>query len=301
MEPIMAFLIFVTVLIIYLHVMFHTKTCSDLEIFEIDETVSKSKFEDILNMRQPVVFDFFNEFIFNINESLFSKHPNLEVCVHKCIDEDIILTPVHAKKAVNLFKSNERYISEGNEKFIVDSKTNMDITGNDGYLRPFMCSSSSYDFITGNKGATTVLKHETHFRNFFVVTSGRVHIKLIPPAYKDFLSHEDDYEFYLFYSKANPWMIQDEYKEQFSRAKSIDVILVKGQILYIPPYWYHSTKLEEDSTFVVSMKYNTIMNEVATMPGKVLYFLQRQNLTYKVAREKKEDKIDSLEEEVKTR
>tara|TARA_B110000261_G_scaffold141433_1_gene162110 strand:+ start:167 stop:1132 length:966 start_codon:yes stop_codon:yes gene_type:complete len=286
MELFIAILIFLTVLIFYIHIVFHMKTCSDLQIFEIDEVVSKSKFEDILNMKQPVVFEFFNELISNFNESLLYTHPHLDVYIRKCNDDDIMLTPIESAKAATLFKSKDFYISEGNSKFLIGSNRLKDVNGCDGYLRPYMMSSSIYDVITGNKNATTLLKYDTHFRNFFVVTSGRVDIKIMPPVSKELLAHQDDYEFFLFYSKVNPWHIQDKYKDQFSRVKHIDVSLEKGQIIYIPPYWYYSMKLAEDSTFIVSMKYNTVMNEVATIPDKVMYFLQNQNLTYKIAKEK---------------
>ena len=53
-------LIFCLVLFIYLHVYFQLKTSNDLEIYEIEQP-SKEKLEEICDLRQPVVFDFYNE------------------------------------------------------------------------------------------------------------------------------------------------------------------------------------------------------------------------------------------------
>jgi hypothetical protein len=48
------------VLFVYLHIQFHLKTSDDLEMYEL-EFASKDKFEEICNLRQPVLFDFDND------------------------------------------------------------------------------------------------------------------------------------------------------------------------------------------------------------------------------------------------
>ena len=64
MKIIIGFFIFCLVLFIYLHVQFHLKTSEDLEMYEIDDP-SKDKLEEICNIRQPVLFNFDNQKIFN--------------------------------------------------------------------------------------------------------------------------------------------------------------------------------------------------------------------------------------------
>jgi hypothetical protein len=60
MNIIFSVLIFCIVLFIYLHVHFHLKTSDDLELYEI-ELPSKTKLEEICDIRQPLVFTFNNE------------------------------------------------------------------------------------------------------------------------------------------------------------------------------------------------------------------------------------------------
>ena len=48
--------IFCLVLFFYLHIQFHLKTSDDLEIYEIEQA-SKTKMEEICDLRQPVLFD----------------------------------------------------------------------------------------------------------------------------------------------------------------------------------------------------------------------------------------------------
>ena len=59
MRIIISFFVFCVILFIYLHVQFHLKTSNDLEMYEFD-TASKDKFEEICDIRQPVLFDFDN-------------------------------------------------------------------------------------------------------------------------------------------------------------------------------------------------------------------------------------------------
>lgn len=58
-DYIVAIFIFCIVLFIYLHIQFHLKTSNDLEMYEIEQG-SKEKLEEVCDIRQPVLFDFYN-------------------------------------------------------------------------------------------------------------------------------------------------------------------------------------------------------------------------------------------------
>ena len=57
MNIIIILLIFCLVLFIYLHIYYQLKTSDDLEVYEISN-VSKERFEEICDLRQPIIFDF---------------------------------------------------------------------------------------------------------------------------------------------------------------------------------------------------------------------------------------------------
>jgi hypothetical protein len=290
-----AIAVFIIVLIVYIHICFHHKMSNNLDVYEMDDIVTKDKFEDILNTRQPVVFNFSNKLIFEFNEALFDEYANINLNVHKCLDDDIVFTPVQTAIASKLFKSKQLYISERNASFLEKSKMLNNMNRCDGHLRPYALSNSYYDLITGNSESYTTLRHEICYRNFFIVTSGSVCVKLFPPIYKETLQHTDDYEKFMFYSKINPWDVKFPYTESFSQSKCIDISLEKGQIISIPAYWYYSFMLKEESTFITSFKYNTFFNELATIQYNALFFLQNQNTTYKFVKEKKNKKIPKKE------
>ena len=68
MKAIIALFIFCIVLFTYLHVTFQLRTSDDLEVYEIDN-ISKNRLEEVCDIRQPVLIDYYNEHI-----SDFSYH-----------------------------------------------------------------------------------------------------------------------------------------------------------------------------------------------------------------------------------
>ena len=64
MKYVFSVLIFCVVLFFYLHITHHLYKSNDLEIFTI-ENPSKDKLEEICNLRQPVLFEYKNDYIMN--------------------------------------------------------------------------------------------------------------------------------------------------------------------------------------------------------------------------------------------
>ncbi|GAF78491.1 unnamed protein product, partial [marine sediment metagenome] len=56
MKYLITIFIFSIVLFLYLHVQYHLKTSSDLEIYTIDNP-TKEKLEEICDLRQPVILN----------------------------------------------------------------------------------------------------------------------------------------------------------------------------------------------------------------------------------------------------
>ena len=67
-----------------------------------------------------------------------------------------------------------------------------------------------------------------------------------------------DYENFEFLSPVNPWDVQDQFKADFDKLKTLEVTLNKGQIIFIPAYWWYSIWFQEN-TSIVSFKYKTAL------------------------------------------
>ena len=274
---------------LYIHIYHHIKTSNDLEVYEIDNP-SKDKLEDVCDVRQPVMFQFNNSRIIercslanvldNYGAFDIKIRNNINVLDEKN-DKELYL-PVLAKEAIELFRkgSDENYISENNEDFLQETNIIKTLKYNDGFLRPPMVSKCNYDLMIGSKNTTTPLRYHMNYRNYYLVTNGSITIKMFVPDSAKYLSTEKDYEKFEFISPIDVWNVQDIYKNDFDKVKSMEVTLNEGDIIYIPAYWLYSIKFNNLSS-ICCFEYRTYMNTLAILPHIVLCLLQRSNITRK--------------------
>ena len=284
-----AIFIFCIVLFLYLHIHYHLKTGEDLEVYTI-ERPSKEKLEEICDIRQPVIFDFKNDRLLescNLG-TLDDNYGAFDIQVRDVTnkDENIELyLPFLLKEAINIFRDDkyEKYISEKNQDFLKETGAVKNYSYNDAFLRPPLVSKCIYDLMTGSLGSKTPLRYELNYRNYYYVTSGKINIKLIPPHSSKYLYPVKDYDNFEFRSPIDVWNIQQEYKADFDKVKVLDVTLNKGEIIYIPAYWWYSIKYEKLSS-ICTFKYRTFMNVLAISPDIALSMLQGQNIKRDIAK-----------------
>jgi hypothetical protein len=283
MQQFIAILIFCIVLFLYLHIYFQLKTSNDLEVYEIEQP-SKDKLEEICDLRQPVIFDYQNDSLLEsckIN-TVAEHYSAFDVKLRnvKELDENTDLhIPITLKVALSLFNSDKdsKYIIEKNNDFLEETGLIKNFKYNDGFLRPPMVSNCFYDLVSASQHTETPLQYNVNYRNFYLVTHGKIKIKLIPPKSARYLYPTDDYENFEFRSPLNPWEIQRQYKADFDKIKTLEIELTPGKIVYIPAYWWYSVKFMEPLTSVCVFKYRTYMNTVAILPKLCMKTLQRQN------------------------
>tara|TARA_B110000093_G_C12972399_1_gene413581 strand:+ start:16283 stop:17305 length:1023 start_codon:yes stop_codon:yes gene_type:complete len=292
-EIIIGIVIFCIVLFMYLHLYFHLKTSNDLEIYELDQ-MSKDKLEEVCDIRQPVIFSFENEHILKTTNKkyLLDNYGAFELKMRNVKESDetrqmYVPLPIHA--AMKLFNDDQTssYLSENNGEFLQETGVVKSMQYNDNFLRPSMVSNCNYDIMMGSEGTTTPFKYELNYRNFFMVVDGSVSLKLAPPEYSKYLYTNRDYDNFEFRSPVDPWNIQPNYVADFNKMKCLDITLKKGQIIYIPAYWWYSIKFNSNSS-INSFKYRTYMNNLAIAPHIAMYALQLQNI--------KQDNIKKHEE-----
>jgi len=284
---IISFVIFCIVLFIYLHVQFHLKTGDELEIYEIEQT-SKDKFEQICDIRQPVIFmtdDDDDKIVKTTNKNyLLNNYPAFEIKIRDSTNnpEIELYLPLQLKIADKLFQKDTMgvYFSENNMDFLQETGAIKSLQYNDEFLRPSLMSNSSYDILLGSANVTTPFRYELNYRNYFMVTQGSITIKLTPPRSIKYLYPSADYENFEFISPVNPWNCQPRYQSDFDKIKTLEVSLTVGKCIYIPAYWIFSIKFNSESS-VSCFKYRTYMNAIAICPHIMMYALQQQNISRK--------------------
>ena len=291
---IISIFVFCLVLFLYIHVYFHLKQSNDLEVYEIDQP-SKQRLEEVCDIRQPTTFYYCNDQLLYLASynSIYSNYRAFDIQIRDIsnsisylndsqitTDVNELYIPIALKVANEVFKNDKesKYLSENNAEFIEETGILKLFQVNDEFLRPYMVSNCFYDFMIASAGTHTPLRYELNYRNYFLVTQGRVTIRLIPPKYSKYLFPVNDYENFEFISPVNPWKVQHDYQNEFDKLKTLDVELTSGMMLYIPAYWWYSIKFMEPSTSVCSFKYRTYMSSISILPKLCMKILQNHNI-----------------------
>lgn len=291
LEIIIGVFIFCIILFFYLHIQFHLKTSDDLEIYEIEQA-SKDKLEEICDLRQPVLFDCDEEnekIIQTTNkQSLLDNYPIFEIKIRDTKthnEEETLYVPLQLHTAIKLFDDdkNSTYYSEGNNDFLQETGAIKNMSYNDEFLRPYLVSNCYYDILMGSHNVTTPFRYDINYRNYYMVTQGKLYVKLAPPKSSKYLYPVNDYENFEFISPINPWQPQTKYSADFDKVKCLELVLEPGKYLYIPSYWWYSFKFD-NNTSVSCFKYRTYMNNIAIIPHIFMYALQNQNVKRQITK-----------------
>jgi hypothetical protein len=284
------------------------KRSNDLEVYEIEQP-SKQRLEEVCDIRQPTTFEYYNEHLltalsyhgittnyraFDIQVRDVSvtgsgsgsgpdgKSPpeKLQKGSDSANNNTVLYIPVTLKIAHEVFQKDTeaKYISENNTDFIDETGLVKVFQLNDDFLRPYMVSTCMYDIMMASVATTTPLRYEVNYRNYFLVTQGRIKILLIPPKDSKYLYPISDYDVFEFRSPVNPWKVQSEYQDDFDKIKTLEVELFQGMIMYIPAYWWYSVQFVVPETSVCSFKYRTHMNSISILPRTMMNVLQNLNI-----------------------
>ena len=272
------------------------KKGEDLEIYEMDFTTN-TQLQEVCNAKQPVLFDFkkINPDIFiDLDITTFLKHSSCDIRLRD-INDPIVSDPYDTiplkydsfRKLIGT-DSRSHLITEENQDFIDESGLYSEYTELNTYLKPAWSVQQKYDLLQGSEGAYTPLRFHTDERQFYIISSGKVSIKMTPWKSRKYLHPIMDYSSYEFRSPVDPWNNQINerlgYMHDIDKLKFLEFDVVEGFILYIPPYWWYSIKYSEEPTMLSGFTYNSIMNCVANSPNWALYFLQQHNIKKKVTK-----------------
>src|SRR5210317_1066296 len=293
MNTLIHILIFIIVLLVYVHVANQLKTSEDLEIYEFDYT-DNTYLQEVCDLKQPAVFPLqpVNPgFYESVNSDVLDELSNCDVKIKESEDYwkemdsvDYILVPYKSSQTLIKTDTHSNYITENNDSFVEESGLYSAFKTNDELLKPSFNIHSTYDILTGSDKACTPLRYHTHNRYFLSVNSGKIRVKLTPWKSSRYLYPNKDYDSYEFYSPINVWKPQRKYFHEMDKIKYLEFDINVGSVLYVPSYWWYSIQYSNDSTIVCGFTYNTPMNYVANTKDMALYYLQQSNTKTKITK-----------------
>lgn len=290
MNFLITFLIFILILFLYIHINDQYKKSEDLEIYEMDYT-SNVELQKICNIKQPVIFEFekihpkiFSDII------QFKKYENNDIQLKDVLDYwnpnilsvDPIILSTSSFRTLIESDPKSHFFMENNQPFLEESGIACQIGELDEYLKPSFNIHSKYDLLIGSANCVTPIRFHTDYRRFYIVTSGKISVKMASWRSRKYLHPIIDYDNYEFFSKMNVWRSETVISEtpgkdesnnnDLNKIKFLEFDVHTGYVLYIPPYWWYSIKLHEDAE-VVSVSYQTLVNVMSNISDISQYYL----------------------------
>lgn len=256
-------IVFLIILFMYIHLLFHWKVSNEIDIPHI-LTPDKERLETIADMRQPFIFEK------NIESSLHLEGSERDVNIKKMKEHPIKISHKGMLSAIK----KEPYLSEDNKKFLNELPWEKEWNELNTYLIPYMNWKTEHDIIYGNKGVYTDLKYSMNYRNYICVLEGNIEIKLLLPCSAKTVGVCGETT-----STINVWESSENDKKCLQDVSTILIPLKKGSVLYIPAYWWFSIKMNDFSS-VMFFSYSTYMNTLSQVPHTIKRLMKKASLPF---------------------
>ena len=273
------FLLFFVVSVFYFHVQQQWKRSGDLEIYEYKYS-TYDDLQETCKCKQPFIF-----FLTHDPEIRPSELQNIHIKDTRekkqasCENDTIYLSFRSGSGLIETDKKSTFYSYRNQEEIQKDSSILKWFHSFDSFLQPSLSYSTEYDLLYGSKKAhtTTIMYHESH--NFLYLppntNNSFVRIRMTPYKSKAFFSVNMDYVNYEF------WSDYDLFDDDHPHVKSIEYLLERGQILFIPSYWFYSIEFQDKQNELCMFRYTTYPNILANAKHIFLYSIQQQNIEEK--------------------
>ncbi len=282
MDTLYAIIIFILMLILYSQIMFQLKKGDDMEIYEIDYT-NITDLNKSANLKQPIIFEFSN-YASTLNDYslkfLAAEYGSFDVFIkepedyHSDRPVNTVVIDLAAAESLVKTDTSSKYYSNQNQSFIYETGLDKYFKQLDKYLQPMFSVFSKYDVLFGSAGTATPLTYHTYERRFIYVNGGKISVKMTPWRSNKYMVVNKDYENYEFTSPLSVWNPQDKYRAGFQKMKFLDFVVHSGNILYIPPFWYYSIKIEDDDGLIYVADYGSPMNILSNTVNLGHYFYE---------------------------
>ena len=280
---IIAIIIFLILLLLYLHFRSHLKKIHTNDILYID-TSSKAQFENACNWLQPFIYNYSitpEEENYNL-DYLKSNYKSYDVKLYESTNlnsykiinlsnigisnNDISFNNDTSNNDLSFNNDNISYISYNNEDFLKDTDIYNNIKKNDKFLKPSYCNWSNYDIIFGENISTPLFSSKCN-RNFFHCTENNVKCAIVSFKYSNLFDSEKEN----CHIKSNIPIFNSEKlleNNQWKKIKPIFINLNKGDCLFLPPYWHCSFNFKDKSS-IIKYNYSTLMNSTIFLKDKL--------------------------------
>ena len=262
-------LIFIVILLIYLHFMSEFKFVNKFSIYDVEYT-NRSELQKICELKQPFVFELQLQSQDNINKSQ-------NMCVFDNSDNEFVSLSYSSLEELLEKDQGGNYYSMKNQDF---AKNEFPLTFSEinKYINPYFSWNTTYDVIMGSNNAHTSLLYLRESGMFIYVKSGNVNVKL--------MAYNKDHES----SNICLWN-----EDEPMNCEIGDVSLTGSQVLFVPSWCMYTLQFDKNAV-VYTITHQTPPNAIVNIPHYCMEFLQSQNTEEKVLKTIEIPKIAEEEE-----
>jgi len=245
MKIIINILIFLIVLIIYLHVNKFLELSDNLSINEMYFT-NKLNFNEICRIKNPIIIYDLSINSSNILNYLEKNNYVLDIDNYKN-------NKIKYQDINNLFNKDisNSYLSFNNINS--DNKFYKLFESNDFSIKPLSSVFCNYNIIMANKNSTLNYHYDIYDRNILQIEQGSIEIILISPKFINNFDFKVNMKTMSYFTKIN----EKELSEKNVPYKKIK--LVSGNIINIPYKWIYKIKFL-DNSLVLNYSYVSHIN-----------------------------------------
>lgn len=262
-------LIFIVILLIYLHFMSEFKFVNKFSIYDVEYT-NRSELQKICELKQPFVFELQLQSQDNINKSQ-------NMCVFDNSDNEFVSLSYSSLEELLEKDQGGNYYSMKNQDFAINEFP-LTFSELNKYINPYFSWNTTYDVIMGSNNAHTSLLYLRESGMFIYVKSGNVNVKL--------MAYNKDHES----SNICLWN-----EDEPMNCEIGDVSLTGSQVLFVPSWCMYTLQFDKNAV-VYTITHQTPPNAIVNIPYYCMEFLQSQNTEEKVLKTIEMPKIAEEEE-----
>lgn len=279
-------IIIVIVILLIIHTWYNLKTNNDINIIQI-HSPSKNILEDNLRKKSPLIITGIVEkwnFIKNLYpENLKKKKIKIKLNNSVIEQNETKIIYKTLEEYFNWIKELEKNKNEKQiEKIVKEKMLNVYYAENEQLLNdlnilnqvkeetssllPPLSLVNTYPLWIGHSHSRTGLHYDTDYRNLLCQIYGKKRIFLFSPNQSKYMYPSDKFDNGSVCSQVDFWNIDEKKFPDFNKSSYIEIILYPGQIISIPPYWWHA--IENIGTNVaISVRSEPISTILSSFPS----------------------------------
>ena len=282
-------LVIIIIVILVIHTWHNLKTNNKMDIIQIHNP-SKNILEENLRKKSPLIITGVIEkwkFIeklypenlkknknkIKLNNSLIEQ--NKTQIIYKTVEDYFnwieILEKNKTEKDIEKFvkeKSINVYYAE-NENLLNDIGILNEVKEQTSFLLAPLSLVNTYPLWIGHSHSRTGLHYDTDYRNLLCQIKGQKKIYLFSPDQTKYMYPSNKFDNGAVCSQVDFWNIDTKKFPNFNKTSYIEIILSPGQILSIPPYWWHAVE-NIGTNVALSVRSEPISNIITIIPSGIM-------------------------------